>query len=626
MSSLITNEGNLAEQREKAQAYLFKTNNRFKELSSAQQLQVSRVLGEYSEDERQAMWQKVWRKIPPTIDEFLSPESLGLFSSMIFPYWREKLTNDIFKRGNIVNEIIFTGSTRSGKSSIGLLAQTYNILRIGLMRTPQICFKVIPTTTLALMLITVNLDKADHALLQPFIELLRTCTWFKEVKKSYQIAEVTHDEPGLVPFYVKDNFIQFNNNIMAFLGSRLGHTLSMSLVGAVFDEANFRIGGVEDGMNIYLTLRERLRHSFTGSKRNLLLCLISSAGTDENDVISKYIENLDVKDNSVRLYSTSVWETREPDAFDSGKFYVLRGTKTSPTRILNAEEVEKHEIGGFSIPMGCEVLPIPKKYYTDFVVGPDRALRNIAGIQTLSYEQIITEKIDFYTFLTPELELVSPLGYTGKLIDKLDRNLFMIYPNGQWKLQRYTNCLRYAHLDLAEVTEAGLTIVHKELGEFNEILFVIDFAIKIVSPTRIDLEAIQNLLEDFRLKAGINFHKISADQYQSSQLLQNLKKKRIATVVERRSIPGTLEDYYQFSNIVSAHRLKVGYAPMLREQLENVKDNNGKAATRIRKDMADSCVGAIANALENHKDSPVDRFVELSVRRPEDFKNLVELQ
>lgn len=84
----------------------------------------------------------------------------------------------------------------------------------------------------------------------------------------------------------------------------------------------------------------------------------------------------------------TVWEAREPNAFDCGSFHVLRGIKSIPSEVLTPNEEVLYKNDKYVVPTGCEVIPIPLKYQTDFNTGVNRALQNIAGIQTTDYDQI----------------------------------------------------------------------------------------------------------------------------------------------------------------------------------------------------------------------------------------------
>jgi intein/homing endonuclease len=483
-------------------------------------------------------------------------------------------------------------STGGGKSFIARLCQLYNLVRVALMKYPQLMFNAAPSDLLSILFLSVSMSKADLAIIQPFIGVLRKCSYFQEVSKAKDIPEVLR--MGKIPFKNEDYYLAFGKNIIAFIGSKETHAISMNLIGAIMDEGEFRQGTTQDAFDLYLTIRERLRNRFNG-KANLMLNLVSSVKHDTG-LIPQYISKLDKNDRNIRIYSPSVWEAKAEvgvNIWKDGCFYVMKGTRSIPSKILTEEETLSHEQEKFHPPLGCDVIKIPHKYYSDFNTGVDRALRNVAGVQTVADEQIFTSLDSFDNFdpgLTPELNIVAPLGSQVRLVDRLHDIVFAHYPTGK-RLKRYPNVLRYAHIDLAETTEASVCIVHKEMGEGVEYaseVIVVDILLKITSPTRIDIETIQNLFIDLKNEMHVNFAKISCDRFQSAQLIQNLQKLNIAKKSDFRSIDRDIQQYYLLGKIVAVERLKIGQATQVREQCKHLKDRDGKTVTDIRKDMADT--------------------------------------
>ena len=63
-----------------------------------------------------------------------------------------------------------------------------------------------------------------------------------------------------------------------------------------------------------------------------------------------------------------------------GSFYVMRGTKTHPSRILDKHDEELYLAGNFNVPSLCEIIKVPLAYKPNFLRRIDEAIRNIAGV------------------------------------------------------------------------------------------------------------------------------------------------------------------------------------------------------------------------------------------------------
>lgn len=73
---------------------------------------------------------------------------------------------------------------------------------------------------------------------------------------------------------------------------------------------------------------------------------------------------------------------------------------------------------------------------------------------------------------------------------------------------------------------------------------------------------------------------------------------------------------------------KTGVAPKLKAQLSNISVEGNKVFTRERKDIADSCAGASANALEDLMHKPHYKFSDgnnIQKVKSKSFENLDEI-
>lgn len=545
----------------------------------------------------------LYRTKVPSIEDFMNIH-MGEFGSNIFPKWRECLT-DVFAPNSQVFELIFGGSIGAGKSAIGLTAQIYNLIRVLYLRNPQQTLGVPSITLLYLMMISITLDKGKFALMGQLVSLIEGCDLFVSVDDDSEFEDVM--TVGKIPYWNQGSALLFPHKLRVIYGSNTRHALSYALVGALLDEAEFRIGGTAEAIEVYTNLKERVRSRFLDSYKYVLLTLISSAKYTTG-VIADTVKNLKKDDPHTRYFAFPIWEIKSFNSYKAGYFYVIRGTRSNPSKILNDVERDAYEKGVFECPPNCEVIKVPQVYYNDFNRRLEEALQNLAGLQTFGVEFLFDDlrKIE-HDDLLGEITLSLRLGEKQDVISMLPSSIFIKISNNI-RLARYPQALRYIHLDLAETSEAGITMLHKELGDNGETIYVTDFVLRIITSTRIDLDAILNFIINLREKVEVHFGKVSADQFQSAYILQMLKTAKVTADpddIKLVSVDRTIDPYRQFSNAVYYNVFHTGKCPLLRQQMSRVVEDEGKPTSDDRKDISDSTCGAIHNAIMNTKDVPI---------------------
>lgn len=499
---------------------------------------------------------------------------------------------------------LFTHNT--GKSSIARLSLLLNLIRLTCLKYPQLTLGQSEETVLATQMMSINLDKAWLTLMEPIRAIMKSSEYFEDVEKLVNLNNYVGNK---VPYCKDGNYIRLRNNIIMMYGSTEAHALGMTLFGAMLDESEFRSGGIEMTFDLYTQLKERVRSRMLDQNTGLvpkyvMMALVSSAKT-QNGVIYNYTRNIPVDDPHTRIMGGAIWEVKDTDSFKNGHFYVMRGSNNHPSQILDSE-YDDIENGTYVPPTNCKVVKVPMHYRRDFESRIEKALQNLAGEQTIGDDMPFNdlEHIEDESLLQ-EINIIAPLGSKIKLVDKLPSKLFQNTVSGK-VFARYPNALRYCSVDLAErsTSQAGFTILHKELNDLHEVIYVVDLIAWITSPTRIDLDAIKTLIEDLAISCSVPFHTISFDQFQSSSTRQYLEVKRVAEQIKYVSVDRSAEAYEGLASTISARLLKIGTCSKLKEQLENISIVNDKPTTRIRKDMADTLAAAVQNAKSNVTDIP----------------------
>jgi hypothetical protein len=567
--------------------------------------------------------ERLYTKRPiPTIEEFLTPEYLGEAGSFFFDpsNLRRKELLEIFSPESIIRQYVITGAIGTAKTTGATVAQLFNLFRINCLRRPQLSMgSNDPTKTINLQLFTVTKEKARSILYDRVKSFLGFCQYYTEVPREENFLDFRDEKyEHIIPWTEvndgEDSYLAFPNNIRVRSGSQARHALGEDVFGGILDESEFRTGlthgKVEDTFQLYYEILERIRSRFLGS-RFTLMCLVSSI-RGARGMMSQHIEESQHRaDTKISQYS--IWDVKYPNAIrEHGYFYVMRGTTRHPSRVMTDAEKGRIDRGVLEAPAACEFVKVPRIYLDDFERRTEASLMNLAGLASLGHDTPFDDLSEVEDpSLMPVIEISAPLQGGSPLRNQLPSEYFVRTPEG-WRLRRYPGAPRYSHCDLGDVGQAGITVLHKELSVTGKIIYVADLVLKITSPNRISLDSVRDFMFDLKDYYGINFAVVTADQYQSTQLLQRLQATNFASVnVGRLSVDTNRIPYDTLSALVAEGTLRTGQMRDLRKQLESVYfDDRGKprALNFGRKDIADSLCGAAVNAVNNPADVPSNSF------------------
>jgi len=199
--------------------------------------------------------------------------------------------------------------------------------------------------------------------------------------------------------------------------------------------------------------------------------------------------------------------------------------------------------------------------------------------------------------------------------DYLDHNKFLTIVQSRIQPKRHPEMARFAHLDLATQTLAGLSICHlvgtrlitglsdAQGNPFSEYRLIVeyDFILSIcagrIKP--ISLEKIQNFIFWLRDKCGMRFVKVTADQFASAMPLQMLESRGIPS--EILSVDRDTKVYTAWRQASEELRLRMYRQDTLMHEAENLLyvDGNKKVdhPKDGSKDTSDSAAGAYFNAI-----------------------------
>lgn len=155
--------------------------------SIAEQTMLHKILTELAANGYSYTYEQIYlsdfKEVPVSIDQFLDDSYyLGETNNNgknVYPFWR-KTFNDIFSRGNKYYEILFSGSTRIGKSSSAVTLMAYMLYRLMLYRDPHGYFLKKPVSKFTLGFANLTKELALSVAYREFNDTLKESKWFMD--------------------------------------------------------------------------------------------------------------------------------------------------------------------------------------------------------------------------------------------------------------------------------------------------------------------------------------------------------------------------------------------------------------------------------------------------------------
>lgn len=365
------------------------------------------------------------------------------------------------------------------------------------------------------------------------------------------------DECNFDPDSKYSNFrIGLPGEVYLTAGSKGWHVLGRNVLGVALDEGNWRNEADPDtkAYDLYNEVRVRIQNRFMRAGKFLpAISILASSAKDESsftEVVIKEIEKANDPTHQ-KVYRNAVYRIKKHVLKLEGKWFkVCYGLKTQEPYVLSglydesgkpiaSEDV--HE----DTPTGAATELVPTEYLNEFKRRPRTALQSIAGISTGGSNRFFTSTIDIERCieLAEADGVIDPLRKDSprqlplstednmNIWDYLDHNRFLTKIQSRIAPKRHPYAARFAHLDLATVGLAGLSICHmvgnskvdgvvdKRTGEpFSEYRLIVeyDFILTICAGRTkpISLEKIQNFFLWLIQECGYRFALVTADQFQ----------------------------------------------------------------------------------------------------------------
>jgi hypothetical protein len=589
-----------------------------------------------------SLWEADYVTKPVSIDTFLDEDYfMGKIGKNLFPRWREDLRVVCDPRNQIA-EWILAGGIGIGKTFAGVLALVYKLYELTCRRNPQLSFGLAEASPLVFAFFNIFKYLAVDMSYGYFWSFLGASPYFKNLRLNAKSD--------------KSEITELSRNIRTVVGATALHALGMNIFAGILDEMNFGRGGrsndpADKGQveSAYIGVRDRIESRFMDPRSGSypgLLCLVSSHG-DQEGFLSKHIEKIG---NSPHTYISSyaIWEVKEEDyaAYlgpqnQHKRFRVLIGDKTRRSEILEPDA---------NPPADYRIIEVPNILREKFELDIDTALQNIAGVATWGSKTLISQKEKFHESIknsTPRLhpftkDIVS-LGVSDDLtlISYLDKSkITRIWDKSRNAIKPifFPESDRFIHIDLAVNRDAagfamGCINGSKEVTRWDnegkkitlhDWTFWVDIQLRIkaLPGDEIDFGKIRQFIIFLRDFLHFRVSLVSADQFQSVQMLQDLRKagfKTKQTSVDKTSVPYDVLKLLHMEGRIDTYE----YAPYSDEilRLKDIVLGNKRKIDHPAggsKDVSDAVAGVAFNAFETVGSETVPTLVSdpALLRRP----------
>lgn len=532
---------------------------------------------------------------PANIDEFLGDGYLNIAKGIrpgvraaLIDIFGDESSGDSIAR---VSRAIFTGAIGIGKTTLASIALPYMVHWVLCLRDPQGFFDLLPGSRIAFMQMSTSEDQAKEVLFGDIFARIKHSTWFNKY-----------------PYDPKfKNQIRFPKDIWIIPGDSAETTFEgYNILGGILDEIDsHRITPKKDyAQTGYDTIHSRISSRF--GRRGLLI-LIGQMKKSQGFAATKYQEFL--RDPQAAVARMTIWESfgwdsyeKNPDGSRKSFWYNPRRKVIVPTPVVESGMVDK-----------ADLIEIPEQYRKDFENDPAKALRDLAGIPPIVGSVFIGMSELIYLcrdkwearhgVATPLLPSMSDLQFESwfKSVDGLPRAM---------------------HLDIAYADEGdsfGMAMGHVpesvEVDDELRPVVVMDFVARLRPPPgrQIILGDIRQMIYHIRDDLGFNIVKITMDGFQSTDMMQQLQKKRFNAEylsMDRKKLP-----YQDLRDSIYERRLEfpiyknyprhgdVELVEVAVKELEQLVDTGQKIdhPPGGSKDIADSIAGVVYTLMGDRK-------------------------
>lgn len=502
-------------------------------------------------------------------------------------------------------EVVLTGAIGTAKTTLAIWTTAYQVYLLACLRNPQQTFGIDRSSEILFVFQSLNATLAKQLNYDRFRSLIQTSPFFTEY----------------FPFDQKINSecIFPNRIIVRPVSGQESAAIGQNVFGGLMDEVNFMEvtehsaksvdgGEYNQAIQLYNSLSRRRKSRFMKQgKLPGVFCLVSSKRYPGQFTDQKAIEA--EQDPSIYIYDKRTWDVLPEKNFSGDWFNVFIGDLSRKARILEDND-----------PMDRKknkdlIIEVPVEYREEFKTDMLNALRDIAGVSTLAQHPFIMDNDAVSAgFGTVESCLTKDVVDFSEAKVGIMRNKFLMEDEPRW-----------IHIDLSmtgDATGVACGFVDKftkiKAGdETEEVLpnIVFDFMLRVLPPKggEINYQKIRDLIYALR-EQGLNIKWISCDSFQSTDMMQLLRRKGFTTGMV--SIDRNIEPYSFLKTAFYQHRIDAPTHPYVQKEIASLEIDQKKGKVDHpdsgSKDVADAMAGVIfgltmrRDVWARHKISPFE--------------------
>lgn len=567
------------------------------------------------------LWLADYKEIPVDKTTFLTDSRyLGESNNngqAIYPRWLEVM-QELERTGNQYYEIVFTGATRTGKTSTAVSDACYQLYKMMCLRDPQKYFGLKSVTTISFFFFNLTATLARGVAYREFNSTLSVSPWFMEHGKMNQ----SEAHPTYIP---EGNLISIE------YGSDAAHALGKATACVIFDEVNFSQAGIKDIEKSkarmkakYDTLVARVTGTFVKNGEVFGKLYVISSKNSDSDFMEEYIQKQKEAGNQhMYIFDEPQWKVWPKSKYSSDRmFYIAIGGKKLSSFVVPDNTTEE---GLLELKeQGYQLMQVPEDNKTRFLSDFDIALRDIAGVSvpgTLSY---ITQEIINGCIGTRQNPFFNDILEIGTKSNFSIEEFFHI----EVLDQKLKQAPMFIHLDLSLNTDltgiSGVAVTgRKDIKSGEKTIsvpsFTHVFSIALQAPRgdKIPYDKITAFIVWLRSQK-FNIEAITRDQFQSEYMGQLLEAQGFGEV-KKISLDRTPDGYMTLRSVLLEQRVDMLDCHRLEDELIHLQRDasTGKVDHPVggSKDIADSFAGAIWNAVLTNPSTPVPTKTVINAMR-----------
>ena len=572
------------------------------------------------------------------IETWLSEEFYsGPSSKQLYKYWKNAIIK-VFSSPVRINEVIITGSLGGGKSTCASYMLAYKLYELSCYYPPQALYNLMNNSKILFAYFNITKDIASEAGFSQFRELIDSIPYFQNIFKRNEKKNSILEWP--------------QSRIYMKPASSSNDVIGMNLIAFFLDEANFFKGdGVKGGasindvqsraMSLYNAVRARGKSRFIVNNEDFTFNLLVSSSMYESSFTAERIR-ASAGDPHVMVFDAKMWEVKNPETYSKERFVVFSGNELIDPVICKSVADVNYIRSHYRLPeVTCDTpneaiadikdydikkkfIEVPINFRNEFENNIIQALQDIAGVPVAAVGKLFSNREAYAKAITDE---DSPFIQEQIVMSTNSEVTIQDYFRKDWR-PKDTGKLRFIHFDQSVsgdsygVAQSYIdSITYDEYG-IPKINIKVEWIMRINPPKppyKIDLAKVRSIIPWQEKNFGIRYGKITYDQFQSFEAMQDLEKSGYPvgyrSVEKDRPYLDLCELYYQ-------GRIKHYRNEWYEYELFNLNwlRARGKVDHDVdkSKDCCDAVVGSVANALESDAVYEIRRESDLGYFLEED--------